>query len=132
MRVTTKFADRTIDVSGGPEIVELFLAVQRLVLEEKWLAQAGELEGIELELRNVSVDAHEGAVRQANTCDLLQKQNRLEPQVAEVYEALERLESGTYGLCAHCGGEIGVDRLEARPETRYCVGCMPSVDRRRK
>jgi DnaK suppressor protein len=42
-------------------------------------------------------------------------------ELDEVEAALERLEQGTYGRCEVCGGEIGDDRLEAMPQTRYCI-----------
>jgi len=37
--------------------------------------------------------------------------------------ALRRLEAGTYGLCAECGGAIPFDRLDVFPETATCVAC---------
>lgn len=44
-------------------------------------------------------------------------------ELAEVDAALERIDDGTYGLCERCGVAIGVERLEAVPATRTCVGC---------
>ncbi|MGE5529796.1 MAG: TraR/DksA C4-type zinc finger protein, partial [Patescibacteria group bacterium] len=41
----------------------------------------------------------------------------------EVAEALRRIEDGTYGLCLHCGREIGAERLEAIPHARLCLDC---------
>jgi len=38
-------------------------------------------------------------------------------------EALERIESGTYGICKGCGKEIPKERLEAVPHTQLCVPC---------
>ena len=47
----------------------------------------------------------------------------LEDQLAAVQEALNRIDDGTYGLCQSCGQPIGEARLEAMPETRWCIGC---------
>ena len=44
-------------------------------------------------------------------------------QLREVEKALERIEQGTYGICAECGNEIPAARLEARPESTLCVDC---------
>jgi DnaK suppressor protein len=44
-------------------------------------------------------------------------------QVAELEEALRRLDTGTYGVCESCGDPIPPERLEARPTARMCVGC---------
>lgn len=44
-------------------------------------------------------------------------------ELAEIEAALARLASGKYGLCERCGGSIGVLRLRAVPEARFCMGC---------
>lgn len=37
--------------------------------------------------------------------------------------ALERIETGTYGICQECGKEISRARLEAVPHARLCIEC---------
>lgn len=37
--------------------------------------------------------------------------------------ALERIESGTFGRCTTCGGQIAAPRLEAIPEAERCTTC---------
>ncbi|MFD1214230.1 TraR/DksA family transcriptional regulator [Arthrobacter sp. GCM10027362] len=44
-------------------------------------------------------------------------------ELAEVLEALQRMERGTYGVCERCGNKIPRERLEARPEARFCITC---------
>lgn len=39
----------------------------------------------------------------------------------EIDEALERIEAGTYGLCAVCGEPIPEERLEAVPYATLCI-----------
>jgi RNA polymerase-binding transcription factor DksA len=46
-----------------------------------------------------------------------------ESELAEVLEALDRIGRGTYGVCERCGNRIPRERLEARPEARYCIVC---------
>jgi DnaK suppressor protein len=48
--------------------------------------------------------------------------------VTESRAALERIEAGTYGSCENCGQEIGRERLEALPYTRFCVQCADKSD----
>ncbi len=43
--------------------------------------------------------------------------------LAQAEEALERIEDGTYGICANCDSAIPVARLEALPHTKLCVTC---------
>jgi RNA polymerase-binding protein DksA len=42
--------------------------------------------------------------------------------------ALERIEEGKYGVCIQCGKEIGLARLEFRPESIYCVDCKSKAN----
>jgi RNA polymerase-binding protein DksA len=44
--------------------------------------------------------------------------------MAQVDRALERLASGSYGLCDDCGQPIPPKRLEARPTATLCVSCQ--------
>lgn len=41
----------------------------------------------------------------------------------QVIDALRRLEEGTFGSCAGCGGTISFERLSAIPETTVCAEC---------
>ena len=42
--------------------------------------------------------------------------------------ALERLEAGTYDVCAQCGGKIPLGRLEAKPSASLCVTCQAAKE----
>ena len=44
-------------------------------------------------------------------------------ELAEIEAALQRIEQGSYGSCQACGGPMGLQRMRAIPEARYCVGC---------
>jgi len=41
--------------------------------------------------------------------------------LAEIDAALQRIESGTYGVCERCGQPIDVDRLVALPWATLCI-----------
>jgi RNA polymerase-binding transcription factor len=43
--------------------------------------------------------------------------------LAEIDAALERIDAGTYGVCANCGQEIPPERLEALPYATLCIDC---------
>ena len=38
--------------------------------------------------------------------------------------ALARVADGSYGDCADCGGDIGVERLRAYPTAERCIRCQ--------
>jgi RNA polymerase-binding transcription factor len=44
-------------------------------------------------------------------------------ELAEIDEALTRIQDGQYGTCVACGGPIGLQRLRAIPEARFCMAC---------
>lgn len=47
----------------------------------------------------------------------------LREHLAEVEHALEKIETGTYGVCESCGEQIAEARLEAIPSGRLCLNC---------
>jgi DnaK suppressor protein len=44
--------------------------------------------------------------------------------VEEIRAALERIESGTYGMCQQCGCMIATGRMRDLPTTRWCTVCQ--------
>ena len=50
--------------------------------------------------------------------------SRLSLHARNLEQALDRIRSGTYGLCASCHGPIHRERLEALPETEVCLKCQ--------
>ncbi len=50
--------------------------------------------------------------------------DRLEDSLEQVTGALERIETGEYGKCQHCGQQISPARLEALPYAELCIDCQ--------
>lgn len=48
--------------------------------------------------------------------------------VADIDQALLRLDEGSYGTCARCGKEIPERRLEALPTARYDADCQAAIE----
>ena len=48
-------------------------------------------------------------------------------QLRMVEEALDRLDTGDYGICLGCEEPIAAKRLRALPWARYCVRCQEQV-----
>jgi RNA polymerase-binding transcription factor DksA len=42
--------------------------------------------------------------------------------------ALERLDTGEYGICGHCTARIPEKRLRAVPTAEYCIRCQEHID----
>nr|WP_315861805.1 RNA polymerase-binding protein DksA [Desulfatiglans anilini] len=43
--------------------------------------------------------------------------------IGKIKEALERLDTNTFGICESCGEDISEERLKARPVTTLCIEC---------
>ncbi|MBI4653818.1 MAG: RNA polymerase-binding protein DksA [Nitrospirae bacterium] len=54
---------------------------------------------------------------------MLRLRDRERLLLKKIDETLERIESGTYGICEECGNGIDIKRLEARPVTTLCIDC---------
>ena len=46
-----------------------------------------------------------------------------------VSEALDRIKSGSYGVCQVCEQEVQAKRLDAVPWARHCIECQEKEDR---
>lgn len=44
-------------------------------------------------------------------------------ELKAIDEALHRIADGRYGTCVECGGPLGLQRIRAIPEARYCLSC---------
>lgn len=76
---------------------------------------------------HVADDATEVFTRERN----LALRSNAQDLLAQVDAALQRLDEGTYGICARCGQEIAPDRLEALPYAIYCITCQSQVEHER-
>lgn len=50
--------------------------------------------------------------------------------IGMVKAALVRIDSGEYGYCTRCGGEIQKARLDAIPEAALCIDCAAKREAR--
>lgn len=48
--------------------------------------------------------------------------------IGKIQEALDRLETGTFGKCTACGMPISPARLRARPVTDLCIDCKTAAE----
>lgn len=49
-------------------------------------------------------------------------------RLARIDAALQRIDDGSYGVCADCGEAIAPARLEAAPESFRCLDCAERRD----
>jgi DnaK suppressor protein len=61
---------------------------------------------------------------------LLRLRDRERKLLTKIDEAFSRIADGSYGRCEECGGEIGKERLKARPVTTFCIACKSAQEER--
>jgi DnaK suppressor protein len=103
-----------------PQVLRSFLEDERERLEA--LIAQMDAEGAEsLGYGNHMADDASEAFEQAKELALHQNAKQV---LAQVTDALERFEQGTYGSCDRCGTEIDPARLKALPYATLCLHCQ--------
>lgn len=72
--------------------------------------------------------ADDAAVVFEQTMELALRCNQ-EHLLAQIKDALQRFQEGTYGMCQRCGEEIDPARLRALPYTPLCIKCKRGCER---
>ena len=58
----------------------------------------------------------------------IQMLGRLQAELEDIHEALERIEDRSYGVCEECGRTIPAARLEALPAADTCIECKAASE----
>lgn len=66
--------------------------------------------------------ADQGSATFARELDMTLEDHARE-SLAQIERALQRIEHGTYGICARCGAPIGEARMRAVPSAELCIAC---------
>ena len=90
---------------------------------DELLEQANETVGIMSDHKENLPDPSDRATLESDRNFTLRIRDRERKLIGKIKEALERIESGTYGICEDCGEDISEARLKARPVTTLCIDC---------
>ncbi|MDA8213779.1 MAG: TraR/DksA C4-type zinc finger protein [Nitrospiraceae bacterium] len=63
---------------------------------------------------------------------MLRLKGRERQLLKKIDEAIEKIDSGTYGICEACGEAINIKRLDARPVTTMCIECKTEQEEEEK
>jgi len=58
--------------------------------------------------------------------------NDQKQRLAQIDQALARIDAGTYGICDACGKPIAPERMEANPLAMLCIEDQAKVEKKRK
>lgn len=68
-------------------------------------------------------DPTDRASHESNRNFMLRIRDREHKLIKKIKKAIERIESGTFGICEKCEEDISPERLKARPVTSQCIEC---------
>lgn len=104
-----------------PEIVPVELRTQ---LDERKAELSERIARIKADIaRGLDPDSKEQATQLENQEVLDALANEATEELAKVNAALQRIQNGTYGICAACGKSIDSRRLAVRPYSSKCINC---------
>ena len=68
-------------------------------------------------------DPTDRASLEADRNFMLRIRDREAKLIKKIKKTLDRIDSGTFGICEKCGEDISLKRLKARPVTTQCIEC---------
>lgn len=90
---------------------------------QELLSHAGDTVSGMTEQKENFPDPTDRAALESDRNFMLRIRDREHKLIKKVKKALDRIESGTFGICEKCGEDISVKRLKARPVTTQCIDC---------
>ena len=107
---------------------------ERLLAERERLLRL--LGGVEAELSDLAgprpIERIESAQQEGSLAVLTDLDEREWKGLAEIEEALAKLDAGSYGVCEGCGRPIPLARLCACPATPVCLACQAEREQGRR
>lgn len=107
------------------------LEQERQHTEQQLARLTGDFEGVVAASHGSNADDEhdpEGATIAFERAQLDALVRQARHQLAEIEEAVARVEAGSFGCCENCGSAIGAARLEARPVARLCIRCASRAE----
>lgn len=136
---TTKKAKSVLPIQEGEKAwTEAEVTELRTELEGDVADLRAKLLKVDQELTLLLQEGNDGAGR--DTADVgsnnferdteMTLSSNLRDMLDQTEHALERLDTGHYGVCESCGEPIGKGRLQAFPRATMCMSCKTREERR--
>lgn len=105
---------------------------KRLVAQRKLLLSEAEDALNALPGQTIFPDLGDQASAEIDRNFMLRLRGREQKLLKKIEAAIEKIDSGTFGICEVCGQEIDIKRLEARPVTTMCIECKTEQEEEEK
>lgn len=107
----------------------------RNVLTEEMKSLLGEAEKTVSEMTVESSnfpDPTDRATQESDRSFELRIRDRERKLINKIKDALDRIDSGEFGICEECGDEISEARLKVRPVTTLCINCKMEAEQKER
>jgi RNA polymerase-binding protein DksA len=104
------------------ELVGDVNSIESEALKKSRLDAAGDLSSMPIHMADLGTDNFE----QEFALGLMDSERKI---LAEINDALRRIDNGVYGICEGTGKPIGKARLKASPWARYCIKYATMVEK---
>jgi DnaK suppressor protein len=117
---------KIVSTSGqklSPRETKIHQIKLKLLHQKEMLLNEAEVALNELPGQTIFPDLGDQASAETDRNFMLRLRGREQRLLQKIEQALERVETGIFGICEDCGNEINIQRLEARPVTTMCIDC---------
>jgi RNA polymerase-binding protein DksA len=106
---------------------------QKLISRREELVEESKqtIENLRDEVRDIGDEA-ERASRETENALELRTRDRYRKLINKIESIIKRVDEGDYGYCVDTGEEIGLDRLEARPQAERTIDAQERWEIRQK
>lgn len=116
----------TSDIRNLDKIKEMLIEEKMEILQRMAKKQGAHLELLESQARGDIADKAAALELQRVKSALSSIERQ---KLANIDNALKKIEDGTYGICAECGEMIDERRLMVKPFAIYCVKCREEKEK---
>ncbi|MDA0617588.1 MAG: TraR/DksA C4-type zinc finger protein [Proteobacteria bacterium] len=100
------------------------LLTKRNHLQDEWEVLNGEIHSS----ADIDTDMGDRASRDVVMFSNIKRLETIQHSITSIDVSLNDIEYGKYGFCKKTGGEIGIKRLLANPEAKFCVEAQEGVE----
>ena len=105
------------------EILDDIKHISDDTLKKSQKEASGDISGYTYHMADVATDTYDREF----SLGLASNERKL---LYEMYDALKKIEDGTFGVCEECKNLIAKNRLKAVPYARLCVKCQEKKEKR--
>lgn len=107
----------------------------RNILSDEMKSLLGEAERTVTEMTSDSSnfpDPTDRATQESDRNFELRIRDRERKLINKIKDALDRIDTGEFGICEECGDEISEARLKVRPVTTLCINCKMEAEQKER